>query len=325
MRHRLVPIFGRVHLLSALLVWPLAASAEPRSPPAGHVQPLAQTLTGAAKDAFTSAQILLNNGDFAGALTKYQEAYGLSKEPRLLFNMALCERGLHAYARMQILLRQYRREAAASISAEDRADVDNALAAIQKLVGSVRLAVNEPGATVAVDDEPAGFTPLEDSVVLDLGRHSISVTKAGFDRATQAVSIVGGDEIAVSVTLVPQRQFAQIVIASDDASTVFIDDKVVGKGRFEGQLSPGPHDVGVTESGKRPYRAEVDLRAGETRTLQVTLESEHRAALWPWIVGGAVLAAGAVVGGYFLLKPSDTVTPVPPGSFAGATFSSWRP
>ena len=53
-------------------------------------------------------------------------------------------------------------------------------------------------------------------------------------------------------------------------------------------------------------------------------ESEHRAALWPWIVGGAVLAAGAAVGGYFLLKPSDTVTPVTPGSFAGATFSSWE-
>ena len=100
MRRRLVPVFAGAHLLSALLVWQLAATAEPRSAPAGQAQPLAQTLTGAARDAFTSAQILLNNGDFAGALTKYQEAYGLSKEPRLLFNMALCERNLHAYARM---------------------------------------------------------------------------------------------------------------------------------------------------------------------------------------------------------------------------------
>src|ERR1700722_5452883 len=67
----------RLRLMSVLLLSPLPALASP--PP-----PLTQTLTGAAKDAFLSAQMLLNNGDAAGALMKYAEAYGLSKDPRLL-------------------------------------------------------------------------------------------------------------------------------------------------------------------------------------------------------------------------------------------------
>ncbi len=29
---------------------------------------------------------------------------------------------------------------------------------------------------------------------------------------------------------------------------------------------------------------------------------------WPWVIGGALVAAGGAVGGYFLLKPPDRVS-----------------
>jgi hypothetical protein len=327
--HRLERASARIPLLLAFLagsaLLPVAASAEPAHAPV-HVKTLAQSLTGAAKDAFTSAQMLLNNGDAAGALTKYTLAYDLSKDPRVLFDMALCERNLHRYAHMQTLLVQYKREAADTISAEDRSDTDNAIAAIKKLVGSVRLAVNEQGATVTVDDQQVGFTPLADSIVLDLGKHALSVSKTGFNRVTQTVPIVGGDDIPLSVTLVPEKHVGQLVIASDDGATVAIDGQVVGKGRFEGELAPGAHQVSVTETGKRPYGAEIDLRDGETRTVDVSLESEkHGAPIWPWVVGGVVVAAGAAIGGYFLFRPGETTTAVPVYN-PNATFqlSSWK-
>jgi hypothetical protein len=111
----------------------------------------------------------------------------------------------------------------------------------------------------------------------------------------------------------------------DPAATFTVDDKVAGLGRYDAALASGPHAVRVTEPDKADYKAAVDLRDGETRTLQVALEEEHhKGALWPWIVGGAVLVVGAAVGGYFLLKPSDTTTPVPPGKFGGLTFAAWR-
>jgi hypothetical protein len=70
----------------ALVVVPGVASARP--PEAADV-PLAQTLQGPAKDAYSSAGPLFNNGDFAGAFTKYRAAYDLAKDPRLLYDMAL--------------------------------------------------------------------------------------------------------------------------------------------------------------------------------------------------------------------------------------------
>jgi len=287
--------------------------------------PLTESLTGRAKQAFASAQLLYNNGDFAGAIIKYQQAYDLSKDPRLLFDMALCHRSLHAWARMGTLLRQYEREAGKAMSAQERTDVHSALAAIENLVGTVRLTVSEPGATVVVDGEPVGKTPLPDPMVLDLGKHALSVSKPGFETFNQAVAIGGGGETNVTLTLVAKGHVSRLVVTSDEGATVIVDDKVGGAGRFDGQLEPGLHQVRVTEPGKMTYKVDVDLRDGETRTVQVTLENEkHGASPWPWIVGGAVVAAGAAVGGYFLLQPSDTVTPVPAGKLGGVTFAAWR-
>src|ERR1019366_2667901 len=64
------------------------------APPAAA--PLSDSLTGPARDAYNSARILINNGDFAGAYSKYAQAYSLSKDPRLLYDMAVCTRSMKA-------------------------------------------------------------------------------------------------------------------------------------------------------------------------------------------------------------------------------------
>jgi hypothetical protein len=309
-------------LVSALELTALSASGQTAHAASAQV-PLAQSLAGEAKTAYASAQVLFNNADYAGALSKYGQAYDLSKDPRLLFNMAICARTLHAYARMQSLLVRYRREAGASISAKDREDVDAALAAIGNLVGTVTLTVSEEGARITLDNESVGVSPLSDPQVLDLGEHTIAASKPGFDPASQTVTIAGGSQAALNLVLVAQRHVARFAVAADDDATIFLDGKVTAKGRFEGQLTPGPHALRVTETGKVPYQADVDLRDGETRTVQVTLESEkHGTAIWPWIVGGAVVAAGAVVGGYFLFKPASAPA-APPDQLGSLQLSAW--
>lgn len=316
-------ILAHLAIGSAVALASLPVSAQ--SAPVGVAQPsIAQSLTGAAKDDYASALILSNNHDFAGALTKYQQAYDLSKDPRLLFNMAVCERNLRAYARMQSLLRQYKREVGSSITAQDRADVDGALAAIQNLVGAVTLAVNEQGASVVVDGQSVGATPLAAPVVLDLGEHTIVVKKPGFDDATQTVTVLGGSESALSITLVAHQHVAQLVVSAEEGAAVIIDGRFAGNGRFEGQLAPGAHRLRVTESGKIPYEAEVELRDGETRTADVTLDSEkHGSAIWPWVVGGVVVVAGAVVGGYFLFRPQPSAPPTAPDQLGSLQLSAW--
>lgn len=291
----------------------LAQSARPRAP-------LDQSLQGAAHDAYTYAKVLFENGDFQGALTKYGQAYEQSKDPRLLYNMALCERNLRAYARTQDLLQRYKSESGTALSSDQRTSVDAALAAIQNLVGKVTLSVGEVGATVSVDGELVGTTPLPAPVVLDLGKHSVTVKKAGFETAEQSFAVAGGGESVIATKLVAQAHRAHLTVATEDGATIVIDGKTAARGRFDGPLAPGTHDVSVSEAGKTPYTAQVDLRDGETRTLEVTLldEDKRGGAIWPWVVGGAAVAAGAAVGGYFLFKSSSEPAPI------GAQFGSVR-
>jgi hypothetical protein len=100
--------------------------------------PLAQSLHGPARDAYTAASRLFKEADFPAAEAKYSEAYDLSKDPRLVFDMGICEKELHHYARMAELLRRYEEEAGASLSDEDRQRADEALAAVPKYIGRSR-------------------------------------------------------------------------------------------------------------------------------------------------------------------------------------------
>jgi hypothetical protein len=306
----------------ALTLFASSASAQSGPSPSTVLAPLSQSLQGPAKDAYESGRLLAANHDFVGALAKFQQAYSFSNEPRLLFNMAVCNKELRHYARMQSLLLKYVHDAGPSLSGDGRTAVDQALVAIRPLVATVRLTVNESSAAVSVDGEPVGTTPLAEPLAVDLGKHTLTVKKQGFDTSEQTIDTPGGETTSLSVALVAEKNAGHLVVTSDEGATVFIDGSVAGKGHFEGQLEPGTHRVRVTESGKTPFASEVALREGETRTMEVTLESsEHHALVWPWIVGGVVLAAGAAVGGYFLFKPSDQTGPPPDGKLGSVSFA----
>jgi hypothetical protein len=288
---------SRIALVTVLLIAPAAFAAD-------GGPGLSETLGGGAKAAFESAKLLFANQDFAGALSKFAQAHDLSQDPRLLFNMAICEKNLHHYARMQTLLRQYEHDAGQRMTPDNRAAVDEALRAVDNLVGTVNVVVSEPGATVSIDGAYVGKTPLT-PVGLDLGTHTVTVAKEGFESVSKPVEVAGGNVLTMTLGLVQAMHVARLTIATDVGASVVVDGAPAALGRFEGPLVPGTHTVRVTETGRIPYTASIDLHDGETRTVDVTLESDHHTVIWPWVLGGTALVAGAVVGGYFLFKPSN--------------------
>lgn len=269
--------------------------------------PLSEALSGRAKESYEAGRFLFTE-DPAGALAKFEQAYDESKDPRLLFNMAACAKALKRYARMQSLLERYLREAEPTLTPEAKAQGQDMLAAAKGFVSRVTLGTTEADADVLVDGELVGKTPLAQPLVLDVGPRRIDVRKQGFTPFTQTLVVKGGEEQPLPVTLV--RESARIVVSAGENDTIAVDGAVVGKARFAGTFPPGGHSVLITAPGRRPYRAQVDLAADGTRTLDVTLEKDGLPT-WAWIAGGAVIVAGAVVGGYFLFKPKDEQSPQP--------------
>lgn len=297
---------------SCLLLLPVSISA---ATPA----PLTQSLKGEAKAEYDSGKLLFEDGDSPGALAKFTHAYDLSHDPRLLWNMASCEKELRHYARAAALIGRYLQEGSDRISASQRKSAVETQTALTAFYANVKLSGAPDGANVFVDGSQVGQAPLTEPLLLDLGTRTVRVEQPGFEPFEKKVEIAGGGELEVAVTLTP---VAVVIVAppvlsvqtSGTRDIIAIDGKVVGSQRWQGAVAVGEHSVRVTAPGKKPYESHIQLLAGSTRSLQVALEDEaNGSTVWYWVAGGAAVAAGAVVGGYFLFKPQDAPGTHPEG------------
>jgi hypothetical protein len=140
------------------------------------------------------------------------------------------------------------------------------------------------------------------------------VSKPGFADFAESVDVLGGGTLPVSVTLTAETRVARLHVASDPDATVTVDRDTAARGGFDGVLASGAHALLVTGPGKVPYRAEIQLKDGETRTMNITLETQKTrgGSPWPWVAAGTAVVAGAVVGSYFLFKSSPGEGPQQP-------------
>lgn len=299
-------------VLSTLLTVTLPRVAVAQSAPPS----LSESLSGEAKQAYDSGKLLFEDGDAAGAITKFRRAYELSKDPRLLWNAAVCEKELRHYAAAARLVTQYLKEGSGKISAESR---DNAVATQQALRGfysELTLEKMPPGSRVSIDGVSVGTAPLQGPVPVDLGRHRVRVERDGFEPFERQLEVPGATPVSLEVVLAPTSTNGTLDVRSQGPQDIIsIDGKAVGSGQWQGSLTAGEHVVRVTSSGKKPYESRVQLSAKGSRSLQVVLEDEKKGAVWPWLVaGGAAVVVGASIGGYFLLKPKDQPGKAPEGA-----------
>jgi hypothetical protein len=298
--------------LSTLLAVALPSVAVAQSAP----QSLSESLKGEAKQAYDSGKLLFEDGDAAGAITKFRRAYELSKDPRLLWNAAVCEKELRHYAAAARLVTQYLNEGSGKISAESH---DNAVATQQALRGfysELTLEKLPPGARVSIDGVSVGTAPLQGPVPVDLGRRRVRVERDGFEPFERQLEVPGATPVSLEVVLAPSSTNGTLEVRSQGAHDIIsIDGKAVGSGQWQGSLIAGEHVVRVTAAGKKPYESRVQLSIKGSRSLQVVLEDEKKGAVWPWLVaGGAAVVVGASIGGYFLLKPKDEPGKAPEGA-----------
>lgn len=305
--------------LTVLTVVSQLAAAQPRPTQPAAAPSLAQTLTGAAKEDYDAGRVLFEDQDYAGALMKFERAFENTPDPRLLWNMAACEKSLRRYANALELLERYRREGDLRMTPAQRADVTTLIDTLHTLISRVHLVVDEPGASVYVDERLVGTTPLTGELFVDLGTRRIRVSKEGYQDQVMTQEFAGGSELTLYMKLPAAVRDARIVIASDAPSVIKIDGLVVGHGRWEGQVLAGEHTLRITASGMLPYEKEFVVEAGQPRTLYVQLQKDERGGLptWAWVGLSVVAAGGLATGAYFLFRPSNgpdyTVGTLDPG------------
>jgi hypothetical protein len=266
---------------------------------------LEAVLPAAAKPHFVAAMLLFEAADYRGALLKFQLAYDLSHDPRLLWDIAICEKALGHYARALPLVRRYLAEAASMISETHRSEATELADLIANFVGPVRIECSQAGATVYIDGEEIGTTPLVNPTPVDMGNRRVTVRKRGFREMSKSVRVLGpGPEQTLYFRLERDIPAATLEITAGHDQTITLDGQVVGRNRWEGLVSPTKHVVKVSGSGYKPKEVHTDLTDGRRVSIWVVaqpLEPSDRSNHWPIVaVLGGVTAVVAVVAYYGL-------------------------
>ncbi|WP_437490888.1 PEGA domain-containing protein [Sorangium sp. So ce1014] len=308
---------------------PAPAAAPAASAPAAQ-GPLSETLTGEAKAEYEAARILFNDGDYRNAIIKFERAHELSRDPRLLWNIALCQKNLKRYARLLGTVEKLLQEAGPQLTEQDRKDAAALIEATKAYVSRLDLQASEAGAAVFVDGEEVGRTPLREPVLLDVGTRKIRVTKKGFKDVEVSQPVAGGDVVTVKATLEREVHQGRLIVAAPPNAVISIDGRVVGRGSYDGPVPSGGHALRVTASDMLSHQSEVMILDNQTRRVQVSLvpkPKESNIERWIWIGGGvAVLTGALLVGlGVFAGEPPVDGT-LSPGSVAlsargGASFA----
>jgi hypothetical protein len=287
---------------------------------------LSDVLTGDAKAEYDSAKILYGAGDFSGALLKFNSAHKRSNDPRLLWNMAACEKSLRHYARALTLVRSYAGDGSGKVSDQERAEAVELIKVLEPLTGKLRIKVSEPDAEVAIDDEVIGRSPFESPQIVDLGTRKLRVKKTGFRDEQKDVNVSeSSTETEAEIVLVRIVHEGRVVVKAGTNDSITIDNNAVGVGTWSGILTTGGHTLRVTAPGMRPYQTEVLVADEQTREISVTLEKEPtKIPLWAWIGGGVLVTGGLATAGYFIFR-SDPTYEGPIGNLSPGVVQASRP
>jgi hypothetical protein len=309
---------------------PVPALPAPAPPPAAA--PLSESLTGMARAEYEAGRVLYADKDYGNAIVKFQKAHELSNDPRLLWNVAVCQKNLRRYAKMLQTIKRYRQEADSMLTADERAQAVEIIKTVEQFVSALTLTSSEAGADVYVDDEKLGTTPLSEPIMVEVGPRKIRVAKPGFKDFATTREIVGGGAVTVDAPLEKEIHRGRLQVFAGDNDIVSIDGKAVGRARWDGSLASGGHTLSVTAPGMTPYQSEVVISDEKLRRVDVSLAPAARTDTTRtvlWIVGGVVLAGGVATGAAFLFK-QQSGSPVagnihPQGtvqlSFDGRSFS----
>jgi hypothetical protein len=288
---------------------------------AGAPLPLSESLQGMARADYAAARILYEDEDYAGAYTKLMAAYEASRDPRLLWNMAACEKAQRHYASVIDLLERYSIEGEALIGADERQATAELVERVREFVNELRLDVQPEGTLVSVDGVAVGTAPLTRPLRLDMGKRKLRFEKPGYVARETEMELSGGKSADLKVSLDAEVHQGTLRIVSEPTAVINVDGHPVGTGLWTGTVSSGPHAIAISAPGKQTYTTEVVVKDHDTSSLHVNLVDEapiqtrdsSSNALW-WIVGGVALA-GAGVGGYFLLRPDEDPSQPESGTF----------
>ncbi|MFA4906744.1 MAG: PEGA domain-containing protein [archaeon] len=151
----------------------------------------------------------------------------------------------------------------------------------ESTVGKIKLNVSESGVHLIIDDKSYGVLPQKIiSVQVPAGYHQVAIEKDGFQSWSGNVLVALGQTSEQTITLAGKGEPAQQVIdwamlnvkTQPDNAVLTIDGVEYGQTFFQGQVSPGKHQLQVSKPLYYPTIRDIDLKPGDLIPLELSLK-----------------------------------------------------
>ncbi len=156
----------------------------------------------AADQHFKNGIRLADEESYEKALAEFEEAYALAPHPLVLFNIAGAHRALKHYREALDTYGRFLLEGDGVVNAELLARGKSDMEALLSLLGRVLFDSRPSGATILVDGEELGLTPIMERLLLAPGAHEVEARLEGHETQTRTLRISAGDELKVTLELV---------------------------------------------------------------------------------------------------------------------------
>jgi hypothetical protein len=150
-----------------------------------------------AKRHFDAGVSLLKAENYEGASSSFEASLEVFPTKTALFNLANCYKALARYDEALAALFRLRRDFAGRLGAEMETETVAIEKEIRNLVGSLKVEVDRPGATVLVDGREVGVSPLSKTLLLAPGSHEVTAELSGVEFGVEKVRMLAGKELTV--------------------------------------------------------------------------------------------------------------------------------
>lgn len=152
---------------------------------------------------FDQGASLLKKEEWAPALEAFEKSRALFPSRGNTRNVAVCLRQLGRYPEALDMFESLRRSF--DLPTADRSAVEAEMEELRDKFGFLAISANEAGATIRVDDQESGTTPLQTPLRLATGVRAVHITKLGYRDVDMQVGILPRREHRIEVLLEAER------------------------------------------------------------------------------------------------------------------------
>ena len=222
--------------IAIAMVVVFTASAAAAQGPAPALAPA--EATSEARTHFDRGVAFYDESDYAAALVEFKRAYALAPTWQVLFNIGQAYFQIRNYALALVTLTRFLEEGHDRIPEARRATVEAERADLANRVGHANIESNRPGATITIDDEEVGVTPLGGPALVSVGLRKVKAMAPGNQPARR-----GGLGVGRGHGRRPSRLPRRLAAARTAAGgRVHPEARRAGRSGAEPVDQPGPGD-----------------------------------------------------------------------------------